>query len=117
MIKYKKGLCDVLKCTEYEYKSHMTSSIRDSKGNVIAESGFGSSRYDGKPIQKDISFIQVSDPYYLYIPEEKFNFISKFLIAYSVKFNKGITLNNKRFYSTSPNKLGDIYVKVSENTQ
>ena len=115
MIKYKKVLCDIMECTEYEYKSRMSSTLSDSKGNVIAESGFGVSSYDGKPIHKNVPFIQVSEPYYyLYIPEEKFNFITKFLIVYSVKFKKGITLNNKRFYKTSPNKIGDVYVKCDD---
>lgn len=115
MIKYKKVLCDLMECTEYEYKSSMRSTLSDSKGNIMFESGFGSSSYNGKPINKNVPFIQVSDPYYyLYIPEEKFNFITKFLIAYSVKFKKGITLNNKRFYNTSPHKIGDVYVKCDD---
>ncbi len=118
MIKYEKVLCDIMECTEYEYKSRMRSTLSDSNGNTMFESGFGTSSYDGKAIQKNLPFIQVSEPYrYLYIPENKFNFLTKLIIAFSSKFHKGIVLNNKRFYNTSPNKIGNIYVKVSENTK
>ena len=116
MIKYEKVLCDIMECTEYEYKSSMRSTISDSNGNTMFESGFGTKYYDGKPIKEKVPFIQVSEPYYyLYIPENKFNFITTFLIRFHSKFNNGITLDNKRFYNTSPNKYGDTYVKVSEN--
>ena len=115
MIKYNKVLCDIMECTEYEYKSSMRSTLSDSKGNIMFESGFGSSSYNGKPINKNVPFIQVSEPFrYLYIPENKFNFLTTFLIGLHSKFNNGITIDNKRFYNTSPHKKGDIYVKVSE---
>lgn len=114
MIKYEKVLCDIMECTKYEYKSHMRSTLSNSNGNIMFESGFGSSSYDGKPIKEKVPFIQVSEPYrYLYIPENRFNFLTKFLIWFHSKFHHGITIGNKRFYSTSPNKLGYIYVKVS----
>ena len=93
----------------------MRSTLSDSNGNVLFESGFGSSTYDGKPIQEKVPFIEVDEPFhYLYIPESKFNFITKFLVRFHSKFRHGITLDNKRFYNTSPNKIGDIYVKVVE---
>ena len=115
MIKWKKVLCDIHECTECEHKTHMRSSLSDSKGNIMFESGFGSSSYNGKPIRKNVPFIQVSDPYYyLYVPEEKFTFITRVIITLSSKFKKGITLDNKTFYNTSPNKIGDIYVKCSD---
>lgn len=115
MFTYKKVLCDILECTEYEYKSNMCSTLSDSKGTVISECGFGSSNYTGKTIQEKVPFIEVDEPFhYLYIPENKFNFITTFLIGFHSKFHHGITLDNKRFYNTGPNKLHDIYVKVCD---
>lgn len=115
MIKYKRVLCDIMECTKYEYQSHGRSTLSDSEGNIIIECGFGTSSHDGKPIQKNVPFIQVSEPFqYLYIPEKKFNFLTTFLIGFHSKFHRGITLNNKRFYNTSPNKIGDIYVKCND---
>lgn len=67
MIEYKYGLCDIMKCTEYEHKSHMSSALSDSRGNLIAKSDFGASIYNGKPIHKKVPFIHVSELYRYFV--------------------------------------------------
>ena len=108
MIKYEKVLCDIMECTAHSQKGIISSGLL---------SGFdGCIYYDGKPIEKNIPFIHITERFTeLYIPENKFNFITKFLIGFHSRFNRGITIDNKKFFTSYPDKIGDIFVKNSEN--
>lgn len=113
MIKYKRVLCDVLKCSEYKESGARSSC---SINNDVAFDSFdGCIYYDGDTIEKGIPFIKLIKPFpELYIPENKFNFITSFLIGLHSKIHRGITIDNKKFYISSPHKIGDVYVQVSE---
>lgn len=110
MLRYKKVLCDILSCTEHSHKG-IKSSCKMNEDVIL--SGFdGCIYYDGKPVQKRIPFIEITEPYSgLYIPENKFNFITTFLIGFHSRFHHSIAIDNKRFYTSSPDKVGDIFVK------
>lgn len=113
MIKYEKVLCDIMECTEHSQKG-IKSSAKINE-DVVFESFDGVCYYDGKAIQKRIPFVHITEPYNgVYIPESRFNFITSFLIGFKSKFHGGITIDNKRFYSSSPFKVGDIFVEKIE---
>ena len=116
MVKYSKVLCDILKCSEY--KRSGVSSSASMNEDVIFSSFDGCIYYVGKPIKKRVPFIKINEPFCdLFVPENKFNFVTLFLIGLYSKINKGITIDNKRFYSSDPDKIGDIYVKVFKEDQ
>jgi len=113
MIKTKKVLCDILKCSKHS-KSGVTSCATMNEETLFG-SFDGCIYYDGKAIEKRICFIEVTEPYSgLYIPENKFNFVTRFLIGFHSKFHRGITIDNKRFYTSTPHKIGDIFVTDSK---
>ena len=110
MIEYKKVFCDVLKCTDYEEKGMKSSS--KINGEVIFRDFEGICHYDGEIIQKNVPFIELGLPFHgVYVPESKFNAYTKFIINFCKNYLHTITFDEKRFYSTSPCNVGDIFVE------
>ena len=113
MIEYKKVLCDILKCTDYEEKGMKSSS--KINGEVIFRDFEGICHYDGKIIEKNVPFIELGAPFHsVYVPESKFNAYTKFLINFCRNYLHKITFDEKRFYSSSPFEVGDIFVEKVE---
>lgn len=114
MIKYKKVLCDILKCTEYEEKGMKSSS--KVNGEVIIRDFEGVCHYHGEVMEKNVAFIELAPPFHgVYIPESKFKGYTKFLINFCRSYLHRITFDEKRFYSTSPFEVGDIFVEKIES--
>ena len=113
MIKYKKVHCDILKCTEYEEKGIKSSS--KINGEIVFRDFEGLCHYDGKVLENNVPFIELDYPFHgVYIPENKFKGYTKFLVLLSKNYLHKITFDEKRFYSTSPSEVGDIFVKKTE---
>lgn len=115
MVKYTKVCCDILKCTEYEEKG--LKATTKVNGKVILRDFEGGCHYDGEILKKNVPFIELGKPFHgVYVPEEKFNFYTKFLINFYVNYIHKVTFDEKRFYSTSPFEVGDVFVeKVTTN--
>jgi len=116
MIKYRKVLCDILKCTEYEEKDIKATTKMD--GKVIMRDFEGGCHYDGKILEKNVPFIELGSPFHgVYVPESKFNTYTKLLINICINYLHKVTFDEKRFYSTSPFEVGDIFVEKIDNKQ
>ena len=114
MIKYKKVYCDILKCTQYEERGMKSSS--KINGEVVIRDFEGVCHYYGEVIEKNVPFIELGAPFHsVYIPECKFNAYTKFLINFYINYLHKITFDEKRFYTTSPFEVGDIFVEKVEN--
>lgn len=114
MIKYKKVTCDILKCTNYEEKGLKVST--KTNGKVIIRDFEGGSHYNGEVLEKNIPFIQLGAPFHdVYVPENKFNALTKFIINFCRSYLHRLTFDEKRFYTTTPFEVGDIFVEKVEN--
>lgn len=110
MIKYNKVYCDILKCTEYEEKG--LKATTKVNGKITMRDFEGVCHYDGEVIEKNIPFIELDYPFHgVYIPENKFKGYTKFLINFCRNYLHRITFDEKRFYTTSPFEVGDIFVE------
>ena len=114
MIKYKKVYCDILKCTEYEEKELKSST--KVNGKVIIRDFEGGTHYNGEVIEENVPFIELGAPFHnVYVPKNKFKGYTIFLINFCKSFLHRITFDEKRFYTTSPFEIGDIFVEKLEN--
>ena len=113
MIKFKKVLCNVLECTEYDEKG-LKSSVKVND-NVTLREFEGGCHYDGKLIQENVPFIQLDYPFHCtYIPEKKFNFITKLILHYAINYSHTVIIDEKRFFTNAPANLRDKFVQVIE---
>ena len=77
----------------------------------------GGSNYAGEILEKNVPFIELGLPFQgVYVPESKFNFYTKFLIKFHVKYLHRVTFDEKRFYSTTPFEIGDMFIEKVENS-
>jgi len=114
MIKYKKVYCNILKCTDYEDKGLKSST--KINGKVVMMDFEGGYHYDGEVLEKNVPFIELGSPFHgVYVPEKKFNFYTKLLIKLCTSYLHKVTFDEKRFYSTSPFEIGDIFVEKIQN--
>lgn len=114
MIKFKKVYCDILKCTEYEERGIKSST--KVNGDIIIRDFEGGCHYDGEVLEKNVPFIEIGSPFHgVYVPERKFNILTKFIINFCRSYLHRITFDEKRFYTTSPFEIGDIFVEKVEN--
>ena len=111
MIKFKKVLCNILECTEFDLKG--LKSFTRSNGKDILSEFEGGCHYDGKVIQENVPFIQLDFPFHCtFIPESKFNFVTKILLYYAMNYSHIVTIDEKRFFTNAPANLRDKFVQV-----